>query len=242
MASPLRCLVLFFNFLFFVFGLILLGIGIWGELTMSDYFELAMLDNYGINTGPRLLIAVGAIITVVSFFGCCGAWKENRCMLIIFLVLLVILLVLEIAAAAVAYNNKDKLKKDLAKEIKSKIEKYKARDRDVDDFQEKLNCCGANDYKDWNVNVEYKQNLSVPDSCCKKVTKACGKNALSPVANNKTLENINQRGCYQIVLDDNDKIMGAIGGVAIALLVIQILGIICAIVLIVRMGSKKEIN
>jgi CD63 antigen len=62
---------------------VLLGIGIWGELTLGEYLKLTILDDYGINTGPRLLIAIGAIITFVSFFGCCGAWKENRCMLII---------------------------------------------------------------------------------------------------------------------------------------------------------------
>jgi hypothetical protein len=30
-----------------------------------------------------LLIAVGVIIMVLGFLGCCGAIKENRCMLIL---------------------------------------------------------------------------------------------------------------------------------------------------------------
>jgi len=33
-------------------------------------------------SAPALLIAVGAIVFIVSFFGCCGAVKENHCMIL----------------------------------------------------------------------------------------------------------------------------------------------------------------
>lgn len=33
--------------------------------------------------GIDLLIAVGVIIMVLGFLGCCGAIKENRCMLLL---------------------------------------------------------------------------------------------------------------------------------------------------------------
>lgn len=33
--------------------------------------------------GANLLIAVGAIIMILGFLGCCGAVKENRCMLML---------------------------------------------------------------------------------------------------------------------------------------------------------------
>jgi CD63 antigen len=32
-------------------------------------------------SAPALLIAVGAIVLIISFFGCCGAVKENHCMI-----------------------------------------------------------------------------------------------------------------------------------------------------------------
>jgi CD63 antigen len=31
--------------------------------------------------GPVLLIVVGVTVFVVAFFGCCGAVKENHCMI-----------------------------------------------------------------------------------------------------------------------------------------------------------------
>lgn len=33
-------------------------------------------------TGPVLMIVVGVIVFIVSFFGCCGAVKENHCMIL----------------------------------------------------------------------------------------------------------------------------------------------------------------
>ena len=57
-----------------IFGIILLEIGIWGKITHKHYAN-------ALHTGPSLLIAVGVIVIVVAFFGFCGAWKENKCML-----------------------------------------------------------------------------------------------------------------------------------------------------------------
>ena len=34
-------------------------------------------------SGSKVMIASGALIALISFLGCCGAWRENRCMLII---------------------------------------------------------------------------------------------------------------------------------------------------------------
>jgi len=59
-------------------GIALLGFGIYAEIQLGPYVTLSSV-NYA--TGSRMLIAVGTIITVIAFFGCCGAWKENKCML-----------------------------------------------------------------------------------------------------------------------------------------------------------------
>uniref|UniRef100_A0A8C5IYP7 Tetraspanin 8 n=1 Tax=Junco hyemalis TaxID=40217 RepID=A0A8C5IYP7_JUNHY len=39
--------------------------------------------NSSVHGGVNLLIAVGAIIMVLGFLGCCGAVKESRCMLML---------------------------------------------------------------------------------------------------------------------------------------------------------------
>jgi CD63 antigen len=52
---------------------------------------------------PVLLIVVGCIIFFVTFFGCCGAIKENHCMTITFSVLLAFIFLLELGAGIAAY-------------------------------------------------------------------------------------------------------------------------------------------
>ena len=52
--------------------------GIYVQLKIGDYVELSSVKYV---TGSIIIIAVGAIIAVIAFFGCCGAIKENRCLL-----------------------------------------------------------------------------------------------------------------------------------------------------------------
>ena len=61
-----------------------MGTGIYLKVGKSDYVdvaeELTSLSEYV--TIGNLMIAVGVIIFIVAFLGCCGAIKENRCMLL----------------------------------------------------------------------------------------------------------------------------------------------------------------
>lgn len=69
-------------------GAAILGVGIWVTVDSSSMLgvlahiqdappELAQLANVG-----YLLIAVGSILAVMGFLGCCGAITENKCMLL----------------------------------------------------------------------------------------------------------------------------------------------------------------
>ena len=57
----------------------LLSIGATIKAVYNDYHHF-LDDRY--LSAPNLLIAVGAIILLVSFLGCCGAVKENHCMIV----------------------------------------------------------------------------------------------------------------------------------------------------------------
>lgn len=56
----------------------MLGVGIYVQLKIGDYVELSSVKYV---TGSIIIITVGAVIAVIAFFGCCGAIKENRCLL-----------------------------------------------------------------------------------------------------------------------------------------------------------------
>ena len=46
--------------------------------------------------GADVLIAVGSIIMILGFLGCCGAIKESRCMLLLFFIGLLLILILQV--------------------------------------------------------------------------------------------------------------------------------------------------
>ncbi|OQV14424.1 putative CD151 antigen [Hypsibius exemplaris] len=104
-----------FNFVLFVSGLAVLGIGIWILVDKSNFVTLTArlsdvngdLGRYGtadsvLQQTAYLFIASGIITLFVAFLGCCGAIKEWRPLLITYAVLLLLILGLEIAAGIYA--------------------------------------------------------------------------------------------------------------------------------------------
>uniref|UniRef100_K7F500 CD63 molecule n=1 Tax=Pelodiscus sinensis TaxID=13735 RepID=K7F500_PELSI len=76
----MRCvkfLVFFFNFLFWLCGIALIVIGIYVQMELNNTLIMSSASASG---APIVIIVVGVVIFFVSFFGCCGAWKESYCM------------------------------------------------------------------------------------------------------------------------------------------------------------------
>jgi len=59
---------------------VLVGVGAWALIEYGDYVTIEAVPN---TSASKVLIAAGVLIAIISFLGCCGAWKENRCMLVI---------------------------------------------------------------------------------------------------------------------------------------------------------------
>lgn len=53
-----------------------------GAVIQGVYHSYSFILDDKFFSTPALLIAVGAIVLIVSFFGCCGAVKENHCMIL----------------------------------------------------------------------------------------------------------------------------------------------------------------
>lgn len=52
---------------------------------------------------PILLLAIGALCSMLGFLGCCGAIRENYCLTVSFAVLLTLILTVETAIAIAVY-------------------------------------------------------------------------------------------------------------------------------------------
>nr|XP_046193049.1 tetraspanin-8-like isoform X2 [Oncorhynchus gorbuscha]XP_046193057.1 tetraspanin-8-like isoform X2 [Oncorhynchus gorbuscha] len=161
----IKYLLFLFNLLFWISGCIILGVSIYlkvsknGNVIMDE--AVPFVD---------LLIAVGVIIMVLGFLGCCGAIKENRCMLILFFIgLLLIFILLLIAGILGAVGEKKSqvwVKESLAKLLPLSDQKPEVQ-TDLQKLEVEAKCCGLiNGPSDW--------GSTVPSSCdCVDPAQAC---------------------------------------------------------------------
>uniref|UniRef100_A0A8C5M6E8 Tetraspanin n=1 Tax=Leptobrachium leishanense TaxID=445787 RepID=A0A8C5M6E8_9ANUR len=168
MAGVNKCMkysMFAFNLLFWLCGCVILGISIWLRVS-KDAQQALNLSGSGILSAIDLMIAVGAIIMVLGFFGCCGAIKESKCLLILFFIGLLLILALQVTAGILGVVYQPKIEGEVNKTLHERI----PLNIQAEDFQENLEtiqkeskCCGlVNGYTDW--------GSSVPDSCnCKNV-------------------------------------------------------------------------
>ncbi|KAJ8373481.1 hypothetical protein SKAU_G00040610 [Synaphobranchus kaupii] len=107
------CLFLF-NLLFWISGCIILGVSIYIKVS-KDSNQITKLNIPGVD----LLIAIGVIIMVLGFLGCCGAIKENKCMLLLFFIGLLIIFILLLAAGILGAVGEDKVVDWVKDELKA---------------------------------------------------------------------------------------------------------------------------
>ncbi|XP_053480734.1 CD63 antigen-like [Ictalurus furcatus] len=171
MEGGMKCvkfLFFFFNFIFWLCGLALIIVGV---VVKTAITKIPAIQELASNGSPIVIIVVGAVIFLIASFGCCGAWKDNYCMVTTFVILLSIIIIIETGIAIGAYVLKGKLE-DLPEKIVQEMLRNYTTNPDVrkglDKLREELKCCGAVNSSDW---VFFKPDKnSVPDSCCKNVS------------------------------------------------------------------------
>ncbi|NXD73638.1 CD63 protein, partial [Eolophus roseicapillus] len=168
-----KFLVFVFNFIFWVCGVALVAIGIYAQVALDKALVVSSASAAGT---PVAILVLGIIIFFISFFGCCGAWKESYCMVTTFAVLLSIIFLVEVAAAIAGYVFKDKVRSVLEDGFRDAMNKYgedKALTEAMDELQRDFSCCGANNYTDWSSIERFRVNNTVPRSCCRVNSTSC---------------------------------------------------------------------
>lgn len=220
----MKTLFFVFNFIFWLAGVGILGVGIWIMVFKSDYKSLLDSDIYVIV--PGLMIAAGVVVIIVAIVGCLGAIKENRFFLISFLVMVILVFILELTIGILAFVYSNKIKDEIRITIKDKMNQYGVNDdvtKSIDKVQEENKCCGSTGGSSWN-DTAWRQGESdrlVPDSCCKTRTDECGKRDHP--------SNINDEGCLTEVEEFFHKhfTILAIAGIGVA--GIQLIGILVTV-------------
>ena len=213
-----KYLTFLFNLIFAITGIVFIAVGSVILMVCSVYNNF--MDSWFF-AGPVLMIVVGAIVFIVSFFGCCGAIKENHCMIITFSVLLLLIFALELGAGISGYMMRGEVRTMVENRMNSTMGQYTVNDeihRSWDIMQHDLQCCGIYGPNDW-ARIGFPDDTA-PNSCCKEIPKGskCDLNSIY----------LREEGCLhnlQSAIEHNALIMG---GVGIGIAVIQLVGVIFA--------------
>jgi len=172
-ARVLKFCLFVFNLLFLFCGIACLCVGCW--LMMDRYAveslasaalkapgikDDALMDLATKPTAARqigyALLAVGLIVLVVAFMGCCGAAKEWRPLLCCYATLLMAILAFEISAAIYAAMHSNSFQQDFRQLLKASLKMYNGTDAPAqpgddngtlvkaawDKFMIEKRCCG----------------------------------------------------------------------------------------------------
>lgn len=241
----LKWLMFAFNLLFFICGCVLLGLGIWVVVDLSSFMELFSTSETTSTlflSAAYIFIALGCALIVISFFGFCGAVKENRCLLGVFFAIVLVIFIVEIVGAILAFVYYPQVEEVI---IDSMADYKPNNDTDPltlawDALQELIPCCGFNDSLNWVAYGPYPVLTQIPPqivpaSCCDTENDDSDLAAVALLQCQSLGQGVHAEGCETRL----QSYFWVIGGVGIAILVIELLAMIFACCLF-RAAGKED--
>ncbi|GLV32500.1 Tetraspanin 39D [Carabus blaptoides fortunei] len=222
-----KYLLFCFNLIFAVSGIVIITVGSIG-LYYSDHYSEFVDGSY--KSVPIFLIIVGVIVFVVAFFGCCGAVLEKHCMIITFAVFLLVIFTLELAVGIAGYVRRSEVADMLENNFNASLAEYKTNPElrtSWNTVQNDFKCCGIKGPSDWKAVYNSDE---LPYTCCENNSKDDKCTTSS--------KNVFKNGCLPSLKEVLQSKAYVIGGVAIGVALIQLIGVVCACCL--ARSIKKE--
>ncbi|XP_049423360.1 tetraspanin-8-like [Epinephelus fuscoguttatus] len=229
----LSCIFTIFNILFAIIGGLIIVVALIFQILTNDHVE-QQLESW--TPGFIGLYVVGAITMMIAILGACGAHRESKVSLIVFLVCTVIgtLLMLRVGIRTAAIRPElvrimetdahNRLPLDQAsEEVKALVEHQ----------QKELHCCGLFSYKDWEDNI--------PDSClCNQEEQMEGK--CEAVRYRVTLQRdyVYSQSCFPIIRGLVLRAIDITIGVNLTLAILGLLGMILSSIIIHQMRRPNR--
>jgi len=227
-----KTVLVFLNLIFWAAAGILCYVGAYVFITYDDYdhfFE----DVYTFIPAVTI-IAVGALLFIIGLIGCCATVRESHCGLATFVIILLLVFMTEVAVVVLGYIYRAKVEDEVNGSIRNVYDEYNGTNSDapsraIDYVQRQLQCCGIHNYSDWKNTPWFNEtkNNSVPISCCKSNTETCTGSLAHP-------EDLYPEGCEVLVVKKLKEIMMYVIGAALTFAAIQMLGMLCACVVLCK--------
>lgn len=204
-SCTVKFLMVVFNAICSLAGIAILVVGVVMK-TRSHSFRHLMPEQ--VASTSIALIILGVIIFMIPFFGCCGAVREDTCMVKTYGIALLVILICEIAVGITAFVYRTQVGNTVQKEASIYFRNYTANNATVDRIQIDWKCCGFDGPTDYNT--------SLPLSCCPKPNKICD------------LSHAYKLGCKETVVRQVKKNLKLIGAFAVGVGFVELLGVFCA--------------
>ncbi|NWW47093.1 TSN8 protein, partial [Pedionomus torquatus] len=223
-SSCMKYSMFIFNFLFWVCGSVILGVSVWIRVS-KDAQEEVDIDS-SLFAGVDLLIAVGSIIMVLGFLGCCGAIKESRCMLLLFFIGLLLILILQVTGGILGAIYRPQVETSLNKTLLETVHLLQNSTEEAKVFQEKFHkferthqCCGVlTGPADWGQN--FKNPVGNSRACACEI-----ENPLPDLCIMYDNTYVYKKPCREVIVEYISSHLLTIMGIAFGLAVIEILGL-----------------
>lgn len=178
--DPSKCikyLLFFLNVLFWLGAVLILGVGAYIMVEKKDAYQ----NLSDLKFDPAVLfVALGALLFIITFFGCLGALRENTCMLCCYASIVGFLLLVEVACGVLGFVFRERLEERIRVKLNDAIILYRDPDKPdlqlvIETTQTEFKCCGITTYADWEANLYFNcsspgaEACGVPRTCCKTV-------------------------------------------------------------------------
>ncbi|XP_073944380.1 CD63 antigen-like isoform X2 [Choristoneura fumiferana] len=211
-TSFVKYVLFFFNLLFALVGIAMVAIGVAVVLKWKNMSEFTA----GMNIAPWLFIVIGSVVFIISFFGCCGAIRESHCMVVTYAIFLIVIIIVEVALAVCLFVYADSIKHGLKESLNKTFDNSRSLNPNpFHEIERQFSCCG----KTGPGNYGLIEAATLPAECCAVGAPLC------------TLANAYQTGCTDILLEYYDKSHKVIGGVAIGVACVEVVGALFALCL-----------
>lgn len=219
----LKSLLIGYSLVFWITGVILLAVGIWGKVSLEVYFSLV---NENTNT-PYVLIGTGAFIVIFGLFGCFATCRGSTWMLKLYSMFLSLIFLAELVAAVCGFVFRHEIRESFRENYTKAVNKYNETDEvthAIDSVQKNLKCCGVDNYTDW-VQTEYFKQKGIPKSCCKDL-RHCSEADLKDLEKVGVL--VEHQGCVKLLSGVIESNLGIVAGIAFGIACFQLIGIFIA--------------
>ncbi|XP_060937902.1 tetraspanin-8-like [Limanda limanda] len=164
----IKILLFTFNFVFFVGGITILSFAVHARSNRVDY---QITDD--VLPAINLLVFVGAVTMILGFLGCCGAGREDRCLLTLFFAGLLALLSMMVAVGLLGALSRTETAQIVVKEHLKELLPLSGQPKDVQESFQQLErngfCCGF-----FVGPLDWGNSTVVPDSCnCTDTSRNC---------------------------------------------------------------------